>query len=146
MTRRAAPEELDDGPGPLFSAEMQRALDARLKAKHRAPDLPTALATIRRDEGMAKVMAPSDAATEQWDRDFLDAVERHARTHETFLVEDVIERCKPVDGVNTKRAGPLMKRAQAHGYCEPGGYAKARTSNLSVKVLWRSKLWRGGEA
>jgi hypothetical protein len=61
----------------------------------------------------------------------------------TFLCEDVRERIAK-DGValaeppSLKAWGRVMLLAKARGVIAPAGYAPARSSNLSPKVLWRA--------
>lgn len=95
-----------------------------------------AQAATRRDRGIDRA-GRRDSAWTDW---AAEIIRQHARNHETFLIEDVHEyaiQCglpAPVDG---RAWGAATRLAAKRGYIVKAGYAPAKSSNLSPKVLWR---------
>lgn len=92
----------------------------------------------RRDDGIARSAASSGAA---WQDAALAAVRLHAQTHELFLTENVRFACPDLEAPPDGRAwGQVIRRAAKAGICERVGFARAKSSNLSPKPLWRSLI------
>lgn len=91
----------------------------------------------RRDAGMASV---DENADDEW-KIACCAVVMGLATGHTFLAEDV--RGGVADAgyhVHDNRAlGPVMLRLAKEGLIEQAGFARAKSSNLSPKVLWRRR-------
>lgn len=101
---------------------------------------PTAeeIARIRRDDGIQRA---ADHADDAWRERAIGYVRLHAAVHAEFLAEDVRAVAEhdglppPPDG---RAWGSVMQTAARRGIVKRVGYAPARSSNLSPKVLWGS--------
>jgi hypothetical protein len=95
-------------------------------------------------QGMARAEAKANAAKPNWSDDAFAALSVFAKLtpDPTFLAETVREWTEDANLVtppDNKRAwGGVFQRAAAAGLIEKVGYAPARSSNLSPKVLWRT--------
>jgi hypothetical protein len=95
----------------------------------------------RRDSGIWQAVERADREVDNWSADALGLTQRFAvqHAHRPFLTEEVREWARlhglpqPPDG---RAWGAVMQRAARAGYIMQMGYAKARSSNLSPKVLW----------
>lgn len=72
-----------------------------------------------------------------WRGAALDAVRRHALTHERFLAQDVAIQVPA--GATLRAKGSLMPEAARRGWIEPAGYA--RDAYGSAKTTWRSLIF-----
>ncbi len=96
-------------------------------------------ADAARDLGMARV---EKAAGEQWRGAALDVVRQYAKNHTVFLTEDVREFAQKqgmAPPPNEKAWGPVMLAAAREGVIVSCGTGRARSSNNSPKVLWKSR-------
>lgn len=96
----------------------------------------------RRDIGISRAADHADADTPGWSDIAFDFLEACAKVRAApFLAEDIIELAKaahlepPPDG---RAWGGVFQRACRRGVIAKAGYAPAKTSNCSPKVLWRS--------
>lgn len=103
-------------------------------------------AARRRDSGIARAVEHADADTPGWSDIAFDFLEACARVRVApFLAEDIIEMAKaahmepPPDG---RAWGGVFQRACRRGVIAKAGYAPAKTSNCSPKVLWQSRIVR----
>lgn len=100
-------------------------------------------ARARRDDGMQQAIDHAEAVKAGWRKDALELFRRYALTHELFLTEDVRE-ANPgfhVPPECDERAwGQVARDAIKNGYVERAGFAPAKSSNCSPKVMWRSLL------
>lgn len=100
-------------------------------------------ARARRDDGISRAIDHAEAVKAGWRKDALELFRRHALTHEVFLTEDVRE-ANPgfhVPPECDERAwGQVARDAIKHGYVERAGFAPAKSSNCSAKVMWRSLI------
>lgn len=98
-------------------------------------------ARARRDVGMQRAVDHADRVTDGWREIARAHVEEFARKHSTFLAEDVIAAARDVPEPPTRKAwGAVIQRAAREGIIEKIGFAPAKTSNCSPKVLWRSRI------
>jgi hypothetical protein len=99
-------------------------------------------ARARRDVGMQRAVDHADRVTDGWREIAISHVDDYARKHAVFLAEDVIADAdgKVPEPPSRKAWGAVMQRAAREGTIEKAGYAPARTSNCSPKVLWRSRI------
>ena len=100
----------------------------------------------RRDSGITRATDHAEAETPGWNDIAFDFLEACAKVRAApFLAEDVIEMAKaahlppPPDG---RAWGGVFRRAARQGVIQKAGYAPAKTSNCSPKVLWRSQIAR----
>lgn len=92
----------------------------------------------RRDDGIARAAASSGAA---WQDKALASVAEYARTHDLFLTESIRFALPQLEAPSDLRAwGQVMRRAAKEGLIERVGFARAKSSNLSPKPLWRSLI------
>ena len=99
-----------------------------------------------RDDGIARVKAGEDRRTPDFFERALTFVSLYSLAmregNHAFLTEDVVDawtaqgHAPPEDG---RAWGAVMKKARSLGYVKAVGYAPARTSNMSPKVLWRAR-------
>lgn len=106
--------------------------------------LDFATARRRRDSGIARAADHANAETSGWTDIAFDFLEACAKVRAApFLAEDVIEMAKaahlapPPDG---RAWGGVFRRAAKRGVIAKVGFAAAKTSNCSAKVLWRSAI------
>lgn len=106
--------------------------------------LSLTFARARRDHGIQQA---GDHAGERWRKSargyLLEYIARHPRSQfpdgVTFLAEDIREYAeahgfdRPPDG---RAWGVVFQSAAREGLIRKAGYAPARSSNLSPKVLW----------
>lgn len=95
----------------------------------------------RRDEGIQRAAEHADNESPGWtDVALLYLKQFLVNTSGPFLAEDVVAAAKvwgliePPDG---RAWGHVMRRAAKLGLVVKAGYAPAKTSNCSPKVLWR---------
>lgn len=92
----------------------------------------------RRDEGIATA---ADHSGQTWQDAAFHAVCEYARTHNQFLTEEArIEADQlplPTDG---RAWGAVMQKARREKIVEQIGFARAKSSNLSPKPLWKSLI------
>lgn len=106
-------------------------------------DLNLRRSSRERGHAAAKLCADkADRVRAQWTRTALQAVRCFLMTIGTnsFLTEDVRDyaSAQGVDDPHDGRAwGHVMQRAKREGIAVPIGYAAAKSSNGSPKVLWR---------
>src|SRR3954463_7824471 len=99
---------------------------------------------LRRDEGMRAALAHADAAVPGWSDGAVAFIASYAMSHREFLCEDIVAEAHKgaLREPPTRRAwGPALKGAQKLGYVECIGTGRARTSNLSPKCMWRSRIF-----
>lgn len=103
------------------------------------PPTPDEVAAHRRDRGIASVAKHAQNDDPGWQDRAIGYVVRCAALHPNFMAEDAREMAelyglaKPAD----KRAwGNVMRTAARRGLVRSCGYAPARSSHLSPKVLW----------
>lgn len=99
-------------------------------------------AIARRDEGISRAAEHAERVAEGWGRRargyLLEYIASKPRGT-TFLAEDVREFAEErgIDSPPDGRAwGHVMQAAKREGTIISRGYAPARSSNLSGKVLW----------
>jgi hypothetical protein len=102
-------------------------------------------AAARRDTGMAQAIEKADRDQEGWSDAALACVRSFCRAHghgHQFLTEDVRlygETLELVEKPENERAwGAVMRMAATDGIIRKVGFAPARSSNLSPKVLWEA--------
>jgi hypothetical protein len=100
----------------------------------------------RRDSGIARAADHANAETSGWTEIAFDFLEACAKVRAApFLAEDVIEMAKaahlpePPDG---RAWGGVFQRGARRGLIQKAGFAPAKTSNCSPKVLWQSRIAR----
>lgn len=102
-------------------------------------------ARARRDDGIARAVDHAETVKVGWQREAFERFRRYAERHEVFLTEDVLEANPDftVPPQCDKRAwGAVARAAAKQGIVAKEGYAPAKTSNLSPKPLWRSRLFK----
>lgn len=104
--------------------------------------LSTAIAEAKRDDGMARAIEHAESDQPGWAGIALDFLRGYARMHVDFLAEDVVAAAAmlvpdPPDG---RAWGYVFRRAAREGVIQKAGYAPAKTSNLSPKVMWASRV------
>jgi hypothetical protein len=98
-------------------------------------------AAARRDDGMQRAVEHADAVDLFWSERAYGHVMDFCRTKITFLTEDARAFAEgrglqaPPDG---RAWGAVMQRAARNGLMKKAGYAPAKSSNLSPKVLWEA--------
>lgn len=102
---------------------------------YQLPTVPEA--RERRDDGMARVEANAEPDWKAMAREIVSEY----RSGQTFLMEDVrAELERRGAAVHDRRAlGPVIIGCAKDGLVEKAGFAVAKTSNLSPKVLWRRR-------
>lgn len=102
----------------------------------------------RRDAGMAQAEAHAVAEIPDWKNYAGGFLKGFASRHEFFMAEDVValaESCGadlPPDG---RAWGAVFRRAAVAGLIVKHGYAPAKTSNCSPKVMWKSLIYQNKE-
>lgn len=96
--------------------------------------------------GMSRAFAKAERVEAGWKAGAIEAVRKLALARETFLAEDVRETFATPAEADSRAWGAVMKTAQKLGLVLPGGYALAKCSNNSPRVLWRSLLFAGARA
>ena len=98
-------------------------------------------AAERRDDGMQRAVEHADAVDMFWSDTAYAHVMDFCRLKDTFLTEDARAFAEgrglnpPPDG---RAWGAVMRRAAKNGLMKKCGYAPAKSSNLSPKVLWEA--------
>lgn len=98
-------------------------------------------AAARRDDGMQRAVQHADAVDMFWSETAYAHVFDFCKTQTTFLTEDARAFAEgrglnpPPDG---RAWGAVMQRAARNGLMRKVGYAPAKSSNLSPKVLWEA--------
>lgn len=97
-------------------------------------------ATKRRDDGMRRAVEHADDVTAEWSKRAIGLLIEYARWDDAgFLAEQVRLFAhdqglpSPPDG---RAWGAVFQRAAKAGHIVRLGYAPAKSSNLSPKVLW----------
>ena len=96
-------------------------------------------AKARRDDGMARAVEHADAVTADWSERAMAALLDFVRSHGDipFMAEDVRVMADYIPPPPDGRAwGAVFQRAARAGHIVKVGYAPAKSSNLSPKVLW----------
>jgi hypothetical protein len=94
----------------------------------------------RRDRGMKRAAEHADAVTDGWQEKAAEQLRVFVQQRQgaPFLAEDFVSWSKfrvpaPPDG---RAFGAVLQRASRSRWIEKRGYAPAKSSNLSPKVLW----------
>ena len=101
-------------------------------------------ASIRRDVGIDVSEAKANRDKAGWSADAMHGLELYCLAHDDkeFLAEDVREWTSSMGLVeepeNGKAWGGVFQRAARHGLIMRTGYARAKSSNLAPKCLWRA--------
>lgn len=95
----------------------------------------------RRDDGIERVAMKADLLDEGWtDRAYAALTIYCAKAKDPFITEDVrawAEGLGLISAPHDSRAwGAVMQKASRKGLVTKVGYAPAKSSNLSPKVLW----------
>lgn len=96
-------------------------------------------AESRRDDGMQRAVEHADDVKPYWSDMAMTWVLVYRDMHAEFLAEDVraYAHAGGLPGPPDGRAwGAVIRRAAKAGHIVKVGYAPAKTSNLSPKVLW----------
>ena len=102
-----------------------------------------ATAALRRDDGIERAGDHADREHEEWRVTAAKLLETYAEFQvrgKPFLIEDATTFAygsglpQPPDG---RAWGAAARLAKSKGYIVACGYAPAKSSNLSPKVLWR---------
>ena len=97
-----------------------------------------ARAAERRDAGIERSSSHAERVTPLWNEMAYTHLRVWLLTRDRgdFLAEDAFKEFQiaPPDG---RAYGAVMRKAAAAGIIHKIGYAPAKSSNLSVKVLWR---------
>ena len=94
--------------------------------------------------GIALSEANANRHKQRWSEDAEAELLRYCLAHrgQDFLTEQVREWGESLDLVdapfNAKAWGGVMRRSAANGVVRKVGYGPARSSNLSIKVIWRA--------
>ena len=104
-------------------------------------DIDFAAAAARRDLGIERA---ARGAGDPWTEHAASLIDAYAQQHLPFLIEDVAAwayenhyASPPADG---RAWGAAARLAVRRGHIRQCGYRKAKTSNLSPKVLWERTL------
>ena len=106
--------------------------------------MDTGAAIERRDTGINRSVEKADRDDSGWSLAAYYGLLNFVKAHreKEFLAEDVREWCEIHGYVNPpengRAWGAVMRRAARRGIITKCGYALAKSSNLSPKVLWRS--------
>lgn len=129
MKRRASPEETF-GDLPILSA-----IDAEEKRAARE----------RAKVGISTSAKHAEDTAPGWHAQALAAVHSFAISHsDPFLCEQV-RAAMPFANVDGRAFGAVMQEAKRLGWIEKAGAGPASSSNLSLKVLWKSRVFVGSE-
>ena len=112
-----------------------------------APEQPNLfdVAEARRDLGIERVGNRADRVEPAWRERAAGLIRQFSNERacgQPFLIEDVVPFARsaglpdPPDG---RAWGSAVQSAKRRGYIVSCGFRRARTSNLSPKVLWRAK-------
>lgn len=99
-------------------------------------------AARRRDDGICRAVEHADRESPSWSDLALTFLRGWVQGHRgELLAEDVVLAARgqvpaPPDG---RAWGGVLQRAARAGVIAKAGYAPAKTSNLSPKVLWRAR-------
>lgn len=139
---------MDSRPTPLFDSLDRLQIEGHgthpvKRLNDDPPVTPDPTPAERRDEGIRQATEHADAEqpipkwSEQADKYVTMMIDR--RGFKPFLFEEMVEAAKrdgvpePPDG---RAWGGVARRLAKKGLIRNMGYAKAKTSNLSPKVLW----------
>ena len=95
-------------------------------------------------DGMARAADHADRETPSWSDRALGCLVMWARSNpgSLWLIEDVRAYAEEAEGLppapDGRAWGAVAVRARRLGVIVPAGYASARSSNNSPKVLWRA--------
>lgn len=104
-----------------------------------------ASARRRAEDGMKRATDHAEADHKGWKEEALRFLRRYCETHVDFLTEDLIDAARgivpasPCEG-GGKAWGSVITTAKREGIIEKIGYRPARTSNLSPKPVWASRM------
>lgn len=100
-------------------------------------------ARARRDDGITRAIDHAEAARQGWKKrahGYLLEFLTTRRLGDTFLAEDVRQFAAGLDAPPDGRAwGWVFQDASRRGFIVKAGYAPAKSSNLSPKVLWAAR-------
>ncbi len=110
--------------------------------QHEAQQLNLKFVRARRDAGIASALDHAEREVLGWGEEALRFVRHFAETHVDFMAEDVIAAAKTaVPAAPDGRAwGAVFRAAARAGVIEKLGFRPAKTSNLSPKVAWGSRV------
>lgn len=95
---------------------------------------------VRRHDGLVAVEANAD---DDWSARALDTLERWLRTHETFFVDTFWDESGLELPKEARALGPVILKASRAGWMvKTDSYRPSIRSNLTVKPVWRSTLYR----
>lgn len=94
----------------------------------------------RAELGMARSASRAERVRPGWHDEALEAVRVFATDHRTFLAEQVRKVCPIPSGADGRAFGAVIQEAKRKGWIAKEGAAPATSSNLSLKVLWRSLI------
>lgn len=117
MKRHVDDAESRASAGPLFDLAEQRAV-----------------------VGMTRAVDKAERVQFGWRDNALEAVRLFARTHTTFLAEDVLREFPAPSDADARCMGAVMREAARAGYVVADGFALAASSNRSPKTKWRSLI------
>lgn len=101
-------------------------------------------AALAAADGMARAADHADRETPTWSDRALGCLVMWARSNpgSLWLIEDVRAYAEEAEGLppapDGRAWGAVAVRARRLGVIVPAGYASARSSNNSPKVLWRA--------
>lgn len=98
-------------------------------------------ARAKRDAGMQRAADHAERVTDGWQDAALAHLRSFAATHDRFLIEDVVVASKGIvpTAPDSRAWGAVVLRAARERIIEKCGYAPARTSNCSIKPIWRAR-------
>lgn len=100
-------------------------------------------AIIRRTQGMLSAELHANAVQNNWSDLAYDALARFCLALDTpdrtFLAEDVRQFAEDehLETAEARAWGAIFRSAVRNGLIEKAGFAPAKSSNLSPKILWR---------
>lgn len=119
MMRRPGPEDREETP-PLWAFAERQAAAARAEV------------------GMTRAADKASRIDDSWRATALAKVREFAKTHASFLAEEV--GCTVPPDCDPRAFGVVMQDATRARFVEKAGYAPANSSNRSPKCLWRSLI------
>ena len=110
--------------------------------------ITTQEARRKADTGMTMAAEHADDVTPRWTDVAEQFLTVYAVRNWLFMGEEVVEAAREwglVEPPDARAWGAVFKRAARAGVIVKDGYGKARTSNLSMKPVWRSLVYVGGD-
>lgn len=95
----------------------------------------------RAETGMSRAATRAEKVSPGWHEAALEAVRQFAASHERFLAEDVRKVCSVPADADGRAFGAIIQGAKRRGWIVKDGAAPALSSNLSLKVLWKSLIF-----